>query len=257
VERDSMKARALLAVVTLSSTSMVLAADHGAGHHWGYKGEAGPGHWAAMDKENATCGIGKTQSPIDIKSKSAKAGELPAIAFDYRASPLRIIDNGHTVQVNYAPGSSITVDGARYDLVQFHFHKPSEEKVDGKSFDMVAHLVHKDAQGRLAVVAVPLMRGKENAAIATLWKNLPHEKEHEAANDAVSINAADLLPAQRGYYSFQGSLTTPPCSEGVQWFVLKQPTSISGQEIAAFGKLYPMNARPVQALNGREIKATK
>jgi carbonic anhydrase len=170
---------------------------------------------------------------------------------------LRLIDNGHTVQVNYAPGSSITVDGARYELVQFHFHKPSEEKIDGKAFDMVAHLVHKDAQGHLAVVAVPLAKGSENQLIATLWKNLPHEKEHEAKLDSVSINVADLLPSKRGYFTFEGSLTTPPCSEGVRWFVLKQPTSISAAEIAAFGKLYPMNARPVQSLNGREVRASR
>ncbi len=252
-----MKIRALVSVAILSSAGSAFAADHGQGHHWTYKGDTGPSHWGAMDKENASCAMGKVQSPIDIRSSSARGADLPAIAFDYRASPLRIIDNGHTVQVNYAAGSSITVDGMRYELVQFHFHKQSEERIDGKAFDMVAHLVHKDAQGHLAVVAVPLARGKENAMIETLWKNLPKEKEHEAKLDAVSINVADLLPSKRAYYTFEGSLTTPPCSEGVRWFVLKQPTSISGAEIAAFGKLYPMNARPVQALNGREIKASK
>lgn len=226
-------------------------------HHWSYKGEGGPGHWGALEKEYASCGLGKAQSPIDIKTKDAHAGNLPAINFDYKPSPLRIIDNGHTVQVNYAPGSSITVDGTRYELAQFHFHKPSEEKIDGKSFDMVAHLVHKDAQGNLAVVAVPLKAGSGNAVIATLWKNLPKEKEKEASVESVKIDATGLLPAARGYYTYQGSLTTPPCSEGVRWFVLKSPSTISATEVAAFGKLYATNARPVQPLNGREVQASK
>jgi len=251
-----MNTRALLAVAILSSTGVVLAADHGqAAHHWGYKGEAGPSHWGEMDKENASCAVGKFQSPINIMN--ARLADLPPIAFDYRASPLRIVDNGHTVQVNYAPGSFITVDGVRYELVQFHFHKPGEERINGQVFDMVVHLVHKDAQGKLAVVAVPLLRGKTNPMIARLWKHMPHEKEHEATVDAVSINAADLLPANRRYFTFEGSLTTPPCSEGVRWFVLKQPVWISGPEIAAFAKLYPMNARPLQAANGREIKLSR
>jgi carbonic anhydrase len=161
------------------------------------------------------------------------------------------------VQVNYPPGSSLTVGGTRYELVQFHFHKPSEEKINGKSFDMVAHLVHKDAQGKLAVVAVPLKAGSENAVVATLWRNLPREKEHEVAVDSVSIDATGLLPPARGYYTFQGSLTTPPCSEDVRWFVLKSPSTVSAGEIAAFGKLYSTNARPVQPLNGREVQSTK
>jgi len=251
-----MNTRALLAVAILSVTGAVLAADHGqAAHHWGYKGEAGPSRWADMDKENATCATGKFQSPINIVNP--RLADLPPIAFDYRASPLRIVDNGHTVQVNYAPGSSITVDGVRYELVQFHFHKPGEERINGQVFDMVVHLVHKDAQGKLAVVAVPMLRGKTNPMIARLWKHMPHEKEHEATVDAVSINAADLLPANRRYFTFEGSLTTPPCSEGVRWLVLKQPVWISGPEIAAFAKLYPMNARPLQAANGREIKLSR
>ena len=227
------------------------------GHHWSYTGEGAPAKWPHLQKDYATCGIGKAQSPIDIKTSTARASDLPAIAFDYKPVPLRIIDNGHTVQVNYAPGSSITVDGKRYELAQFHFHKPSEEKIDGKSFDMVAHLVHKDAQGQLAVVAVPLKAGDGNALVATLWKNLPKEKEKEAMVDTVQIDANGLLPASRAYYTFQGSLTTPPCSEGVRWFVLKTPTTVSKGEVAAFGKLYPANARPVQPLNGREVLSSK
>jgi len=228
---------------------------HAEGKHWAYGGHVGPGEWGTLDKAFATCKLGKVQSPIDIRGP--KAADLPAIKFDYKPSPLRVIDNGHTIQVNYAPGSSIEVGGTRYELVQFHFHKPSEEKINGKSHDMVAHLVHKGADGKLAVVAVLLDKGGANPAIDAIWKNLPKEKEKETAAANVVVDAATLLPADKGYYTFQGSLTTPPCSEDVRWLVLKTPVKIAEGEIAAFGKLYPMNARPTQPLNGRAIQATR
>ncbi len=182
--------------------------------------------------------------------------DLPAIQFNYKPSPLKVIDNGHTIQVNYAPGSSIDVGGARYELLQFHFHKPSEEKIQGQSHAMVAHLVHQNAEGQLAVVAVLLDKGGANATIDTIWNHLPKEKEKETSVDA-TVDAAALLPVDKGYYTFQGSLTTPPCSEQVRWFVLKTPTKVTESEIMAFGKLYPMNARPTQPLNGRAIEATR
>ena len=226
-------------------------------HHWSYSGDTGPAQWAALESDYGACGVGKMQSPIDIRDSVARKGTLPAIAFDYKPSPLKIVDNGHTIQVDYAPGSFITVQGRRYELIQFHFHKPSEEKINGRNADMVAHLVHKNADGSLAVVAVLLKAGQPNKLVETLWKNLPREKERETAVEGVQVNAADLLPAKRAaYYTFTGSLTTPPCSEGVTWFVLKSPTSISSTEVARFAQLYPMNARPTQPLNGREIRAT-
>jgi carbonic anhydrase len=232
-----------------------LAEEHA--HHWSYAGETGPAHWAALEKDAEACGLGKAQSPIDIHAAKARVSDLPAIAFSYQPVPLKIIDNGHTVQVDYAPGSFITVGDARYELVQFHFHKPSEEKFDGKAADMVAHLVHKDANGKLAVVAVPLRKGAGNKLVSTLWRELPTQKEHPKVVESTTINAADLLPAKHGYFTFEGSLTTPPCSEGVRWFVLKTPATLSAAEIAAFGKLYPMNARPVQPLNGREEQSSR
>lgn len=224
------------------------------GAHWAYGGHGGPAHWAELDHGFATCKLGKVQSPIDIRG--AKAADLPAIEFHYMPSPMKVIDNGHTIQVNVAPGSSIDVGGAHYELVQFHFHKPSEEKIQGRAHAMVAHLVHKSAEGKLAVVAVLLDKGGANSTIDAIWKNLPKQKEQERAIDA-TVDAAALLPANKGYYTFQGSLTTPPCSEEVRWFVLKTPTKISQSEITAFGKLYPMNARPTQPLNGRAIEATR
>jgi carbonic anhydrase len=225
--------------------------------HWSYTGPTDPAKWGTLDKEYSSCALGKTQSLIDIRDDVAKKTDLPAINFDYQAATLKIIDNGHTIQIDYAPGSFITVAGKQYELLQFHFHKPSEEKLNGKSYDMVAHLVHKDRDGKLAVVAVLLAKGGANSLIKTLWDNLPKEKETETVVDAVKINVADLLPGNKAFYTFAGSLTTPPCSEGVTWFVLKNPTSISADEIARFARSYPMNARPVQPLNGREVRASR
>jgi carbonic anhydrase len=253
---DRIRNVGVLATAASIMTIGVLHADEE--HHWGYQGGTGPSHWAAMEHEYATCGTGKSQSPIDIEDSAVKRVDLPPIAFDYKPSPLKIIDNGHTVQINYAPGSSITVAGKQYQLVQFHFHKPSEEKINGKPADMVVHLVHRDADGKLAVVATLLQAGAANPLIETLWKNVPKEKEKEQEVPGVQVNAAGLLPADKaGYYTFTGSLTTPPCSEGVTWYVLKARTTLSKDELASFGMLYPMNARPTQALNGREIRATK
>ena len=222
--------------------------------HWDYQGSGGPEQWAHLSPEFATCARGSRQSPIDIRD-GIKV-ELDAVQFDYKPSAFKVLDNGHTVQVNVAPGNAIEVMGQRYELVQFHFHKPSEEKIDGKAHAMVAHLVHKGADGKLAVVAVLLDAGGTNPTIDTIWKNLPQEKGKEATVNA-TIDAATLLPADHGYYTFQGSLTTPPCSEDVRWFVLKTPVKVAGSEITAFGKIYPMNARPSQPLNGRTLEATR
>jgi len=246
--------RLLAITVSILASPALLAEGE---HHWTYSGDTGPSRWSALEADYKSCGLGKLQSPIDIRDGIAKKGALPVIAFDYKPSPLTIIDNGHTVQVDYAPGSFITVQGKRYELVQFHFHKPSEEKINGKSTDMVAHLVHKDADGNLAVVAVLLKTGQPNKLVEILWKNLPPTKEKETTVAGVQVNATDLLPPNKAaYYTFTGSLTTPPCSEGVTWFVLKSPAAISKSEVARFAQMYPMNARPTQPLNGREIRAT-
>ena len=225
-------------------------------HHWSYSGNSGPSHWAKLDAKNAACAA-KSQSPIEIQAHDARVADLPVLKFNYRPVPLRILDNGHTIQVNYDPGSSLTLIGKRYELVQFHFHRPSEEVVDGKRFAMVAHLVHRDAQGHLAVVAVPLMPGRENRLLETLWRNLPKAKEKEVARSAVKINAASLLPATLGYYAYTGSLTTPPCSQGVRWLVLKTPALVSNREVEIFAALYPNNARPIQPRNGRQVLSSK
>jgi carbonic anhydrase len=252
-----MRSSVVAVAVTASVLALALtlfAAESRA--HWSYTGATGPANWGTLETDYSACALGKSQSPIDIRNDVAKKADLPAIVFDYTPSPLKIIDNGHTIQINYAPGSFIRIGDKPYELVQFHFHKPSEEKINGKSYDMVAHLVHKDKDGHLAVVAVLLANGGDNPFIRTLWDNLPKVKETETAVDAVRIDIANLLPENKAYYTFSGSLTTPPCSEGVIWFVLKNPAPISADEIDRFGRSYPMNARPVQALNGREVKAS-
>lgn len=223
--------------------------------HWTYTGKEGWRHWGDLEPSFAACKLGHQQSPIDIR-KTEKA-DLPSIQFNYQSSPLKIIDNGHTIMISYAPGSSITVGGHQYNLTQFHFHHPSEEKINGKSAVMDIHLVHADAEGKLAVVAVLLNPGSPNSSIQALWDNLPKEKDVTHSSDNVTVNAAQLLPADRGYFTFMGSLTTPPCSENVTWFVLKSPMTISREQLAAFAKLYPLDARPTQPLDGRTVRESK
>jgi carbonic anhydrase len=220
---------------------------------WSYSGANGPAKWGKLGKDNVVCGTGGLQSPIDIPDADVRKGDIPPLLFNYKAVPVRIIDTGHTIQVNYPPGSFLTVEGKRFELVEFHFHKPSEEKVNGKGHEMSAHLVHKGSNGKLAVVAVFLDQGNENEVIKTLWKNLPVTKGKEVLVDSAQINALQLLPKNKDYYRYEGSLTTPPCTENVTWLVLKTPTQVSGDQIARFGRIYPNNARPVQPRNDRDM----
>lgn len=155
--------------------------------------------------------------------------------------------------VNYAPGSSISVGGKKYVLKQFHFHRPSEEKINGKSFDMTVHLVHVNDEGQLAVVAVLLQKGDDNPLVRELWSDFPREKGKEELLDNIQVDASRILPSDQSYYTFSGSLTTPPCSEDVTWFVLKHPTTVSSAEIDQFSQLYRNDARPTQALNDRVV----
>jgi carbonic anhydrase len=223
---------------------------HAAGH-WAYEGDAGPQSWGRLNPEFVKCSSGERQSPIDIRDGMKL--QLDPVQFEYRPSSFRVIDNGHTVQVNVAGGNSIEVTGRRYSLVQFHFHRPSEERIDGRQFDMVVHLVHKAMDGRLAVIAVLLDQGSAHPLVQTVWNNLPLEKGEEVpAKSLLDLNA--LLPAERNYFTYMGSLTTPPCSEGVLWMVMKQPVQISQEQIGIFARLYPMNARPIQSASGRLIK---
>jgi len=229
-------------------------AKHGAAGshvHWGYAGEGAPDKWAELSPEFRQCAVGTRQSPIDIREGIRV--DLEKIQFEYRPSSFAVLDNGHTIQVNVAPGNALQVMGRRFELLQFHFHRPSEERINGRQYDMVAHLVHKDAEGRLAVVAVLLERGQDQALVQTIWNNLPLEKG-EALPAPGLLDLNQLLPENRAYYTYMGSLTTPPCSEGVLWMVMRTPVQVSPNQIAIFSRLYPMNARPIQAGSGRLIK---
>ncbi len=243
---------AFLAAIIVAPAAFAQATAAAHAPHWGYSGAEGPSHWAGLDPSFATCKTGKRQSPIDIKG-AKKDSSLAPVQINYKSSPLKIVDNGHTIRVNVAPGSSITVNGTAYTLTQFHFHRPSEEEIAGKKYAMVIHLVNERAGGA-AVIALLVKTGAQNPTVQKIWDNLPKEKDKENEVTGVSINAADLLPADQNYYNFDGSLTTPPCSEGVKWFVMKTPIEMSAAQIAAFAKLYPMNARPIQPTDGREIK---
>ncbi len=221
--------------------------------NWSYQGPAGPQTWGGLKPEFNLCGNGQRQSPIDIRG--GLAVDLEPVLFSYQPSPFGVIDNGYTVQANVAPGNRIEVGGKRYELVQFHFHRPSEERIDGRQFEMSLHLVHKDEQGRLAVVAVLMDKGDKGPAqpaVQKVWNNLPLEKGEELAA-RVPLELSDLLPVDRRYYTYMGSLTTPPCSEGVQWVVMREPVTLSADQIDLFARLYPMNARPLQQASGRRI----
>ncbi len=179
--------------------------------------------------------------------------DLEPIAFDYKPSAFNVIDNGHTILVNVGAGNTITLQNRSYELTQFHFHRPSEERINGKGFEMVIHLEHKDTEGKLAVVAVLLERGRAQNMIQTVWNNLPLEK-NDTVTPSIVLNVADVLPARRDYFTYMGSQTTPPCNEGVLWMVMKEPVQASPAQMAIFSRLYPANARPVQPNAGRVVK---
>ncbi|HZC87238.1 MAG TPA: carbonic anhydrase family protein [Steroidobacteraceae bacterium] len=247
-------AAAWLAAATLvAGASAVCAEEHA---HWSYSGATGPEHWASEDTAYATCGSGKHQSPIDIE-KTAVAS-LPPIEFAYRPIPLTVTDTGHSFQVNVPPGSGgITVGADHYDLVQFHFHRPSEEEIHGHRESMVVHLVHKNAGGDLAVVAVLVHTGEPNAFLKAVFDHFPPQGTSETKVSGTTLNLGEFLPQQHGYYTFDGSLTTPPCTEHVRWFVLKSPVQASAAQVQQFAARYPHDARPVQALNDRSVKETR
>lgn len=220
--------------------------------HWAYHGHHGnPAQWGELDQRFEACAKGTQQSPIDIRN--TVRAELPALDFQYGSVSPTLVNNGHTVQVNVAPGQSLTVGDKRYELLQFHFHTPSEESVGGKRAAMVAHFVHRDAAGHLGVVAVLMQQGATNAAYQPLFKHLPRAGETITV-EGLSLDLAQLLPQQRGYYAYEGSLTTPPCTEGVHWHVLKQPVKLGAEQIKAFRRLFNANARPLQPIHGRAVR---
>jgi carbonic anhydrase len=234
-----------------AAAAAILAAAPKHGTVWSYEGELGPANWSKINVDWAKCGTGNRQSPIDLRD-GIKVN-LEQIGFDYHPSSFNEVNNGHTIQVTVGGGNFITVGNQTYELQQFHFHRPSEEKINGKGTEMVMHLVHKSAEGKFAIVAVLLERGQPHSLMQTIWDNLPLEK-HEVVAPSVVIDPKDALPEKRDYFTYMGSMTEPPCTEGVLWLVFKQPRQASPAQMALFSRLYPLNARPVQSTAGRMIK---
>jgi carbonic anhydrase len=225
---------------------------------WSYEGAKGPEHWGDLDPDYTACKSGREQSPIDIRN--AKKADLPAIRFEYKNGPLKIINNGYTaVRVNYAAGNGnfLLVGEQRYEMTQFHFHHPSEESIHGKPYDMVAHLMHESSDGKIAGVAVLLQAGSANSTVHQLWEHMPQAPGKEEVIAGGEVDPTGLLPRDTSYYMYMGSLTAPPCTEGVTWFVLKTPVDISIQEIRTFAALYPHDVRPTQPLNRRVVKESQ
>ena len=239
--------KSLLLAVSLFSVSSAIASGSS---EWGYEGKTGPENWVKLTPENSAC-AGSNQSPINLTGFIES--ELKPIQFSYQAGGNEIVNNGHSVQVNYKKGSSIKIDGIQFNLSQFHFHAPSENHIMGKSYPLEAHFVHADKDGNLAVVAVMFKEGEVNTALENPWSKMPAHKGDKTSLKTLA-NANEVLPKNKDYYRFNGSLTTPPCSEGVRWFVMKEAASASKEQINSFEKvMHHPNNRPIQATNARVI----
>ncbi len=243
--------RALKALAGLALCPLCASAGFAAeGAHWSYEGANGPAHWGDVDTASKVCSVGSQQSPIDITG-TIKA-QLPPLKIAWSRKADTIVNNGHTIQVNFAPGSTLKVGKDDYALLQFHFHHPSEHTFAGKSYPMEVHFVHRNTAGTLAVIGALITAGKSNPVFNKIVATMPaHEGPAVKADPAIDPNK--LLPAARGYFRYEGSLTTPPCSEVVNWLVLREPIQVAQADIDAFAKLYPVNARPVQKDNRRFV----
>jgi carbonic anhydrase len=245
------------AVIGAPAMAQGIAPAHGADVHWDYEGNNGPRVWGQLEPDFALCANGQRQSPINIEEERTLKGPAEALEFNYKPSNGTVVNNGHTIQVDVQGENALVVRDSRYRLLQFHFHTPSEEQINGKRAAMVAHLVHRNDDGQLAVVAVLLEPGTANPMIDKVWTYMPLDVKDRVRMPPGLLNLNELLPADQRYYQFMGSLTTPPCSEGVLWMVLKSPMQISPAQLKLFTQLYPMNARPVQAVNSRPVRSAQ
>jgi carbonic anhydrase len=241
------------AVITFCWAGMAAAQNA----NWNYYGKTGPLGWGKLDPSYGACSKGREQSPIDIRNTHLDKS-LPPVQYHYLAGPVTLENDGRTIVVHVNPGSYIVVDGTRYNLTQFKFTHPSEEPVKGKLTDMSVHLIHESADGKMVVVAVRLseQRGDPNAVLATLFEHLPATAGKSVKLDDM-VNPGGLLPANRAYWTYTGSLTTPPCTEGVRWFIYQQPMSLSRYQLERYEPLFRVNTRPLQDPHGRKILATE
>jgi carbonic anhydrase len=222
---------------------------------WAYEGPRGAEHWSELDPAYSLCNRGKAQSPVDIRH--ARKAKLPALHFEYATEAVNyVINNGHTIRVDYhdpaGRGSFLTVGQKRYQLTQFHFHRPSEESVNGKPYDMVLHLMHRGPDREIVGVAVFLKAGAFNHTIQQVWDHMP-AREGQTSVSGLMLDPGEMLPKDLAYYRYRGSQTAPPCTEGVTWYLLKTPIELAQQQIDAFAALYPHDVRPPQPLNGRKV----
>lgn len=230
--------------------SATMSKNHRGGH-WGYKGAIGPDRWGGLKPAYKTCADGKRQSPLNLQTLDA--ARLVPLRFHYKVSLIEMINTGHTVQANYGPGSHIMIGADRYELEQFHFHTPSEHQVAGRSFPMEIQFVHRHKSGKLAYIAVFVAPGTENLAAREIWTRLPATPHSKAVDTRAVMNARDLMPSGPAYFRYSGSLTTPPCSETVDWIVMEEPVRFSTRQIAQIRRIMGENARPVQARHGRYL----
>ncbi|MCU7806172.1 MAG: carbonic anhydrase family protein [Candidatus Thiodiazotropha sp. (ex Lucinoma borealis)] len=267
----------ILVLGTLAAAGVFAATNQHAetGHtsHWGYTGSTGPAEWESLSKEYALCGSGKRQSPVDIWNEVPS--DLYPLRFHYQSIPLLVLNNGHTLQANYSTfgreetvsiggksypvqskpvyNSTLMLGDVPYKLLQLHFHTPSEHAHEGKRYAMEVHLVHKSADGNLAVVGVLLQRGNENPTLGKVLENVSGDINKINIAQGATINAADLLPRDHKVFHYSGSLTTPPCSENVNWFVMKTPVEVSDAQVRQFEKMIGENARPLQSMHWRSM----
>lgn len=239
------------------------ADDASAGHsdHWDYGDEAGPARWGSLNPDFALCDEGMQQSPIDLNSSVAEGNEIevrrnfqPAtLHVSFQESTVNVLDNGHTIQVSIEAGNTVDVGDKSFTLAQYHFHAPSEHTLNGEHFPMEVHFVHSTDSGELAVVGVFIEQGEHNAVLDPVWGVMPNEPGETRVLEGHDVDLDVLVPAGAGAFRYQGSLTTPPCSEGVRWFVRREPIALSAEQITAFTDIINNNNRPVQPLNGRQL----
>jgi carbonic anhydrase len=219
--------------------------------HWSYEGSSGPAHWGVLNPADRACSVGSQQSPIAIDD--AIEAQRDPLEFDWSQQADTIVNNGHTIQLNFDNGGTLKTGSGNYTLEQFHFHHPSEHLIHGEGFAMEAHFVHRNAAGSLGVIGVLMTAGKPNPMFAKVVENMPPSEGPPVDVARLGINPKGLLPSKRGYYLYSGSLTTPPCDETVDWMVLTDSIQVAEKDIIAFAKLYPMNARPAQKLDRRFV----
>lgn len=224
---------------------------------WSYEGAAGPLSWGQLKPEFATCASGQRQSPIAIDDNSALQGPAEPLSIDYKPSTGSVTHTGRTLQVEVLGDNTLSVRGTRYRLERVEFHHPAEERINGKGFAMSVHLLHRSADGQLATVAVLLEPGTASPAIDQIVTYLPLDVDDRVGLPPAGLDLATLLPQDPRYYQFFGSLTTPPCTEDVLWIVFKQPMTVSASQLKLFGQLFPNNARPLQPVNGRVVRAAQ